>query len=493
MYSFVQSDVFFDFRPQRQARLQILPQVQNFSEIDFPIIEDLVLTNEEALLLEEKNESLSDVPTQSPEMWLNKFYRKKIFPRKLNSEPTEPFRQVTTESSQTSDGTSETSFGKLSLQNATTTLNDHITTLDAEITETKKTTPSPNDDSVKDYEYIVFLNDKVKFKNFEYEEDYDTASLPDSDFNTINMLNDLFKITKPVGFAESQKLRFDEESPTTNTLEDENGLEATTYDTETESLPTNVAVEAENHDPEVKETTTTKTFTELAALIFEDPTTTSSTEFVEERESEILTISSFDLSTGTPMPEINTEENIVDTEASIEVKKISKKKSKLERLKKLKKKKGFRDQIEHFYQSKNPNFDFRVSDLAPFKNDFDFDFGDRSPVEDIRNKMSELLGKSNERKTQGLELFQRSGQTDFQQQQQQQQQQQVSFDGFENFGSNFQAFPSPQRPAVFSHFDDDFRGTENLFTPLSQRKRRIAFRVPESVKNDLIYHWINNN
>ena len=159
----------------------------------------------------------------------------------------------------------------------------------------------------------MFLNDKVKFKNFEYEEDYDTASLPDSDFNTINMLNDLFKITKPVGFAESQKLRFDEESPTTNTLEDENGLEATTYETETESLPTNVAVEAENHDPEVKETTTTKTFTELAALIFEDPTTTSSTEFVEERESEILTISSFDLSTGTPMPEINTEENIVDT------------------------------------------------------------------------------------------------------------------------------------------------------------------------------------
>ena len=455
-----------------------------------------MLTNEEPLL-EDKNESLLDIPTQSPEMWLKKFYRKKIFPQKLNSEPTEPFRQVSTESSQrvASDGTLENTFGKLSLQNATITLNDHITTLDAEITETPTTTSSsPTKDSVKDYEYIVFLNDRVKFKNFEFEEDYDTASLPDSDFNTINMLNDFFKITKTVEKAESQKLRFDEESHTTKTLEDENGLETTTYETKTESTPTNLAVEAENYDPEVKETTTTKTFNELAALIFEDPTTTSSTEFVEERESEILTTSSFDLSTVTPMQEFDTEENVVDTEASIEVQKISKQKSKIERLKKLKKEKGFRDQIEHFYQSKNTNFEFRVSDLAPFKNDFDFDFGDRSPVEDIRNKMSELLGKSNERKTQGLEPFQRSGQITLQQQRQQQQQQQVSFDGFENFGNNFQAFPSPQRPAVFSHFDEDFRGTENLFNPnLSQRKRRIAFRVPESVKNDLIYHWINNN
>ena len=474
--------------------------MQNFSEIDFPIIEDLVLTNEEPLL-EEKNESLSDVPTQSPEMWLKKFYRKKIFPRKLNSEPTEPFRQVTTESSQkvTSDETSEWPFGKLSLQNATTTLNDHTTTLETEITETP-TTSSPTEDSVKDYEYIVFFNDKVKFKNFEYDDDYDTSRLPDSDFNTINMLNDFFKITKTVGVSESQKLRFDEESPETRTSEDDNELETTTFNTETESLPPptkNANVETENHDPELKETTTTKTFNELAVLIFEDPTTTSSTEFVEDRESETLTASSFDLNTvTTAMPEFDTEENIVDTtdntEASIEVKKISKKKSKLERLKKLKKKKGFREQIEHFYQSKNPNFDFRVRDLAPFKNDFDFNFGDRSPVEDIQKKMSELLKNSNERKIQGLGPFQRSRQ--FNSQQQQQQQQQVSFDGFENFGSNFQTFPPPQRPAVFSHFNDDFRTTENLFTPIeSQRKRRIAFRVPESVKNDLIYHWIDNN
>ena len=458
-----------------------------------------MLTNEEPLL-EEKNESLSDVPTQSPEMWLKKFYRKKIFPRKLNSEPTEPFRQVTTESSQKviSDETSETPFGKLSLQNATTTLNDHTTTLETEITETPtSTTSSTTKDSVKDYEYIVFFNDKVKFKNFEYEDDYDTARLPDSDFNTINMLNDFFKITKTVGLSESQKLRFDEESPETRTSEDDNELETTTFNTETESLPpttTNANVETENPDSEAKETTTTKTFNELAALVFEDPTTTSSTEFVEERETEILTTSSFELNTvTTAIPEFDTEENIVDTEASIEVKKISKKKSKLERLKKLKKKKGFRDQIEHFYQSKNPNFDFRVRDLAPFKNDFDFNFGDRSPVEDIRNKMSELLGHSNEKKTQGFEPFQRSGQINFPQQQQQLQQQ-VSFDGFENFGGNFQTFPSPQRPAVFRHFNDDFRTTENLFTPnVSQRKRRIAFRVPESVKNDLIYHWINNN
>ena len=462
-----------------------------------------MLTNEEPLL-EKKNESLSDVPTQSPEMWLKKFYRKKIFPRKLNSEPTEPFRQVTTESSQkvTSDETSEWPFGKLSLQNATTTLNDHTTTLETEITETPtSTTSSPTGDSVKDYEYIVFFNDKVKFKNFEYDDYYDTARLPDSDFNTINMLNDFFKITKTVGVSESQKLRFDEESSETRTSEDDNELETTTFNTETESLPpptTNANVETENHDPEAKETTTTKTFNELAVLIFEDPTTTSSTEFVEERESETLTASSFDLNTvTTAMPEFDTEENIVDTtdntEASIEVKKISKKKSKLERLKKLKKKKGFREQIEHFYQSKNPNFDFRVRDLAPFKNDFDFNFGDRSPVEDIQKKMSELLKKSNERKIQGLGPFQRSRQFNSQQQQQQQQQQ-VSFDGFENFGSNFQTFPPPQRPAVFSHFNDDFRTTENLFTPIeSQRKRRIAFRVPESVKNDLIYHWINNN
>ena len=458
-----------------------------------------MLTNEEPLL-EEKNESLSDVPTQSPEMWLKKFYRKKIFPRKLNSEPTEPFRQVTTESSQKviSDETSETPFGKLSLQNATTTLNDHTTTLETEITETPtSTTSSTTKDSVKDYEYIVFFNDKVKFKNFEYEDDYDTARLPDSDFNTINMLNDFFKITKTVGLSESQKLRFDEESPETRTSEDDNELETTTFNTETESLPpttTNANVETENPDSEAKETTTTKTFNELAALVFQDPTTTSSTEFVEERETEILTTSSFELNTvTTAIPEFDTEENIVDTEASIEVKKISKKKSKLERLKKLKKKKGFRDQIEHFYQSKNPNFDFRVRDLAPFKNDFDFNFGDRSPVEDIRNKMSELLGHSNEKKTQGFEPFQRSGQINFPQQQQQLQQQ-VSFDGFENFGGNFQTFPSPQRPAVFRHFNDDFRTTENLFTPnVSQRKRRIAFRVPESVKNDLIYHWINNN
>ena len=154
-------NVFLVFRPQREARLEILPQVQNFSEIDFPILEDLVLTNEEPLPLEEENVSLPDAPTESPEMWLKKFYDKKIFPRKLNSEQTEPFNLETaaTESSQkvTVGGSSENLFGDLSFQNATTTLNIDITTLDSQITATPSTTTPTIKDAIKDYEYIVFL------------------------------------------------------------------------------------------------------------------------------------------------------------------------------------------------------------------------------------------------------------------------------------------------------------------------------------------------
>ena len=106
----------------------------------------------------------------------------------------------------------------------------------------------------------------------------------------------------------------------------------------------------------------------------------------------------------------------------------------------------------------------------------------------IRKKMSELLGKYNGETPQRLEPLQQSRQINSQQRQEK-----VSFDGFENFGSNFQAFPSPQRPSVFSQFDD-FSTTEILFPPkVSQRRRRITFQVPESVKKDLIYHWINNN
>ena len=477
------------FRP-REARLEILPQVQNFSEIDFPIIEDLVLTNEEPLpLLEEKNESLLDAPTESPEMWLNKFYGKKIFPRKMNSEQTqtEPFSSVTTAADAESTikvtvgGSPENHFGKLSLQNATTTINNDITTLDAKISANPTTTAPSTEDAVKDYEYIVFFNDKVKFKNFEFEKDYDydTASLPDSDFNTINMLNDFFELTKTVGVSESQKLRFDDESFTIKTPEDENELDTTTFDTDTEPPPT-----TENYDSKFEETTTSK------ALIFEEPTTTSAELIEEISENEILTTASLDLGVSvTPLPEAETEENINDMESSIEVKKLNLQNSKVERLNKLKRKKGFRDQIEHFYQSKNPNFDFKIRDLAPFEDNFNFNFDNRRPVEDIQKKMSELLENSNDGTQQRLEPSRRSGQIDLQRQQ-------VSFDGFENFGKNFQAFPSsPQRPSVFNQFDD-FRSAGNLFPPstsVSQRRRRIAFQVPESVKNDLIYHWINNN
>ena len=481
------------FRPQREARLEILPQVQNFSEIDFPIIEDLVLTNEEPLPLEEKNESLPDAPTESPEMWLKKFYGKKIFPRKLNSEQTqtEPFRSVTTESTQkvTVGGSPENHFGILSLQNGTTTLNNDITTLDSKITaKPTTTTASSTEEAVKDFEYIVFFNDKVKFKNFEFEDDYeyDTANLPDSDFNTINMLNDFFELTKTVGVSESQKLRIDDESFTLKTPEDENELDTTTFDTDTEPPPT-----TDNYDSKFEETTTSKIFDELTELIFEEPTTTktSATELIEDMmgENEILTTASLDLDSVkvTPLPEA--EENIKKMEALIEVKKLNLQNSKIERLNKLKRKKGFRDQIEHFYQSKNPSFDFKIRDLAPFEDDFNFSFSNRRPVEDIRNKMSQLLKNSDDGTQKRLEPLRRSGPIDFQQQEQ------VSFDGFENFGKNFQAFPSPQRPSVFNQFDD-FRSTENLFPPsVSQRRRRIAFQVPESVKKDLIYHWINNN
>lgn len=483
------------FRPQREARLEILPQVQNFSEIDFPIIEDLVLTNEEPLPLEEKNESLPDAPTESPEMWLKKFYGKKIFPRKLNSEQTqtEPFSSVTTESTQkvTVGGSPENHFGKLSLQNGTTTLNNDITTLDSKITaKPTTTTASSTEEAVKDFEYIVFFNDKVKFKNFEFEDDYeyDTANLPDSDFNTINMLNDFFELTKTVGVSESQKLRIDDESFTLKTPEDENELDTTTFDTDTEPPPT-----TDNYDSKFEETTTSKIFDELTELIFEEPTTTttSATEFIEDMmgENEILTTASLDLDSVkvTPLPEVEAEDNFKKIEALIEVKKLNLQNSKIERLNKLKRKKGFRDQIEHFYQSKNPSFDFKIRDLAPFEDDFNFSFSNRRPVEDIRNKMSQLLKNSDDGTQKRLEPLRRSGPIDFQQQEQ------VSFDGFENFGKNFQAFPSPQRPSVFNQFDD-FRSTENLFPPsVSQRRRRIAFQVPESVKKDLIYHWINNN
>ena len=482
------------FRPQREARLEILPQVQNFSEIDFPIIEDLVLTNEEPLPLEEKNESLLEAPTESPEMWLKKFYGKKIFPRKLNSEQTqtEPFSSVTTATESTQKVTvgrsPENHFGILSLQNGTTTLNNDITTLHSKITINPTTAAPSTSDAVKDFEYIVFFNDKVKFNNFEFEEDYDTANLPDSDFNTINMLNDFFELTKTVGVSESQKIRIDDESFTLKTPEDENELDTTTFDTDTEPPPT-----TDNNDSKFEETTTSKIFDELTELIFEEPTTTttSATELIEDMmgENEILTTASLDLDSVkvTPLPEAETEENIKKMEALIEVKKLNLQNSKIERLNKLKRKKGFRDQIEHFYQSKNPSFDFKIRDLAPFEDDFNFSFSNRRPVEDIRNKMSQLLKNSDDGTQKRLEPLRRSGPTDFQQLEQ------VSFDGFENFGKNFQAFPSPQRPSVFNQFDD-FRSTQNLFPPsVSQRRRRIAFQVPESVKKGLIYHWINNN
>ena len=112
------------FRPPRNARLEVLPKVHNISGIEVPIIGDLVLTDVEPVV-EVKNESLSDLstlPPPSPETWLKKFYRKRIFPRRLNFEPTEPLRPDSTESNRmwTSD-VAEDPFGKLSLENNATT------------------------------------------------------------------------------------------------------------------------------------------------------------------------------------------------------------------------------------------------------------------------------------------------------------------------------------------------------------------------------------
>ena len=487
------------FRPPRNARLEVLPKVHNISGIEVPIIGDLVLTDVEPVV-EVKNESLSDLstlPPPSPETWLKKFYRKRIFPRRLNFEPTEPLRPDSTESNRmwTSD-VAEDPFGKLSLENnATTSSKDDKTSIFKEITVTpvSSTTTASITDAVKDYEYIVFVDDTVKFKNFEYEEDYDSAILPESDFNTINMLNDFFKISENVGLSHSHKPKSNDESmESTTKSEEEIKSKTTLLDTETESSTTIVPDTVSPHNLEPEETTS-KLFDKLAELIFEESTPATTESVMESGEEDEIptTLLSIDhLVTTEPRP--NSGENVVDTEASVEQKKLKLKASKLARFAKLKKKKGYRDQIEHFYQSKNSNFEVKIRDLAPFKNDFNFHFGEGGgPVEDIQNKMVEILEQSSSKSLQ-LESAQRSTPNIFQQQHHNNQQQ-VSFDGFEIFGNNFQEFPSPITQPVFSQFDD-FRSTTNLLSSLaSPRERRIAFRVPESVKNDLIYRWINTN
>ena len=137
----------------------------------------------------------------SPESWLKKFYRKSIIPRKTKS---------------ISDKIEENQNNTVS----DTVFPERIALIVKDETETNDTRkgvinqPEPlvidqvvnsddydnieddDDEGIYDYEYVIFIN-KQKDENEDVEildELDDTPPPPDSDFNTINMYNNLYKL-----------------------------------------------------------------------------------------------------------------------------------------------------------------------------------------------------------------------------------------------------------------------------------------------------------
>ena len=250
------------------------------------------------LLTSEKESNTNKEDVQiSPETWLNKFYRKTIIPRRMKSNK---------------------SKGSLTTTAATTT-----TTIKTE---------SNIDVDNKDYDYVIFVNDLHDFS----DSPIDDGLLPLTDFNTIEMYNELFKINKV--FPTNEKL-----------IDDEN---------------------------ESKLSSNTLTSTTTAA--------SSSTETASTAATTTERSKSTDETPTTLLAEI--KDNLVETFPNFN--------TKAEKFLKLKKRKEFRNQLKHFYNPKK-EFPFRIQELKPFDNDFKFDFSRRSPVEDIQNKMVSILKQNN--------------------------------------------------------------------------------------------------
>ena len=161
-------------------------------------------------------------------------------------------------------------------------------------------------------------------------------------------------------------------------------------------------------------------------------------------------------------------DNIIDTESTVKISGVLQD----SRLTKMQQRKKFRNQLKHFYSSKQP-FNFKINDLNPFRNDFQFDFSSKHPVEDIQNKMAELLKQSSSRSPQMQKL--RSRETE------------VGDDIFQPSSQiNKISFTDQLYSSFPSAFDDQFDDFQSTALP---RKRGISFYIPANVESDLIHPW----
>ena len=136
----------------------------------------------------------------SPESWLKKFYRKSIIPRKTKS--------ISDKIEENQNNTvSDTVFPeRIALVKDETETNDtrkgvinqpEPLVIDQVVnSDDYDNFEEEDDEGIYDYEYVIFIN-KQKDENEDVEildELDDTPPPPDSDFNTINMYNNLYKL-----------------------------------------------------------------------------------------------------------------------------------------------------------------------------------------------------------------------------------------------------------------------------------------------------------
>ena len=263
--------------------------------------------------------------------------------------------------------------------------------------------------------------------------DADTEALPLTDFNTIKMYNDLFRRRQDVELLREINL--------TN-----------------EKLIKHES-ETENPDDAVSEgSNSTKPLTEPS----------SSTMTTMSTASPPVTPVRLSITTA------DVNDNIIDTESTVKAGGVLQD----SRLTKMQQRKKFRNQLKHFYSSKQP-FNFKINDLDPFRNDFQFDFSSKHPVEDIQNKMAELLKQSSSRSPQMQKLRSREAE--------------VGDDIFQPSSQinkiSFTDQPYSSFPSTFDDQFDDFQSTLNVAA--LPRIRGIPFYIPANVESDLLHPWLS--
>ena len=382
----------------------------------------------------------------SPESWLRRFYRKSIIPRRQNVSETTKTEQngslvegltktlspsqlsiLISESVRSHEGLSvaDTTTAAPSVQRmtaASTPSSETTATTTTSTTSTITTTATTTLTKVAnikdyEYEYIVFLgDDNVE----ELDGDADTAALPLTDFNTIKMYNDLFRRRQDVINLTNEKLIKDEseiENPDDAVSEGSNSIKPLTKPT----------------------SSTASTMSTAPAPVTPAP----------------LSITTSDV-----------KDNIIDTESTVKISGALQD----SRLTRMQQRKKFRNQLKHFYSSKQP-FNFKINDLDPFRNDFQFDFSSKHPVEDIQNKMAELLKQSSSRSPQMQKLRSREAEDDI-------------FQPSSHINKiSFTDQPYSSFPSAFDYQFDDFQSTA------LPRKRGISFYIPANVESDLIHPW----